>query len=133
MRSKIGREILAATPEDELIFVSWYADLVVRIHELLEEKGLTQKLLAERMGKTAPEISRWLSGDHNFTLRSLAKLQAELGGKLIYIPHKTEFTTVHKSRSSATVVKKFYRKPGDGYNEEYSVSDDMGAYDKLPA
>ena len=79
MRSKVFQRILENTPEDVDLFVDWYADLVVRIHQLLKEKNLSQKELAEKMGKQPSEISKWLSGAHNFTLRSLAKLSAELG------------------------------------------------------
>lgn len=94
MRSKIFQEILDETPDDVEIFVRLYADLVVRIHELLRENNITQKELAEKMEKNPSEISKWLSGEHNFTLRSLAKLSAELGEPLLEVPKKkvqTEF------------------------------------------
>lgn len=94
MRSKIFQEILDETPEDVEIFVRLYADLVVRINQLLREKGISQKELAEKMDKKPSEISKWLSGEHNFTLRSLAKLSAELGEPLLEVPKKkaqTEF------------------------------------------
>lgn len=94
MRSKIFQEILHQTPEDVDIFVRWYGDLVVRINELLREKGLSKKELAENLNKKPSEISKWLGGEHNFTLRSLAKLSAELGENLLEVPKKktpTEF------------------------------------------
>ena len=43
MRSKVAQEILAETPEETRIFVRQYADIVVRINELLLQKGYTQK------------------------------------------------------------------------------------------
>lgn len=94
MRSKIFQEILDETPEDVEIFVRLYAALVVRINQLLRENGITKKELAEKMDKKPSEISKWLSGEHNFTLRSLAKLSAELGEPLLEVPKKkvhTEF------------------------------------------
>jgi transcriptional regulator with XRE-family HTH domain len=94
MRSKIFQQILDETPEDVEIFVKLYADLVVRINQLLREKNISKKELAEKMDKKPSEISKWLSGDHNFTLRSLAKLSAELGEPLLEVPKKktqTEF------------------------------------------
>jgi len=134
MRSKIAKKILESTSEDELIFVSWYADIVIRIHELLESNGVSQKTLAERMGKTAPEISRWLSGEHNFTLKSLAKLQAELGGTILHIPHKTQFTNAYKSKSTHTVITGINKKRNSDYNEDYYVTEGRPSYsDKLPA
>ena len=76
MRSKIFQEILEETPEDVEIIVRLYADLVVRINQLLVENNISKKQLADKMDKKPSEISKWLSGEHNFTLRSLAKLSA---------------------------------------------------------
>jgi transcriptional regulator with XRE-family HTH domain len=92
MRSKTVDRLLKTTPEDIKIFVDLYADLTVRINELLREKGITKKELADRLDKSPSEISKWLSGEHNFTLRSLAKLSAELGEPLLEVPKisKTE-------------------------------------------
>lgn len=95
MRSKVFQRILDNTPKDVDIFVDWYADLLVRINQLLREKGITKKELAEKLDKNPSEISKWLSGEHNFTLRSLAKLSAELGEPLLEVSKKTaktEFT-----------------------------------------
>lgn len=86
MRSKTVDRLLKSTPKDVEIFVDWYADLVVRINQLLREKGISKKELAEKMDKNPSEISKWLSGEHNFTLRSLAKLSAELGEPLLEVP-----------------------------------------------
>jgi transcriptional regulator with XRE-family HTH domain len=91
MRSKIAQRIMAETPEETKIFVKKYGDIVVRVYQILKEKGITQKELAMQMGKTPSEISKWLSGEHNFTLRSLAKLEAELGKEIIYIPKQDSF------------------------------------------
>lgn len=88
MRSKIFQAVLDETPEDVAIFIKLYGDLVVRINQLLRDKKISRKELAERMEKSPSEISKWLSGEHNFTLRSLAKLSAELGETLIEVPKK---------------------------------------------
>lgn len=84
MRSKIAKKILSETPEEVKIFVRQYTDIVVRIHELMQLKGLTQKDLADRMDKKPSEINKWLKGNHNLTLKTIAKLEAELGGAIIY-------------------------------------------------
>lgn len=94
MRSKTVDRLLKNTPKDVEIFVDWYADLVVRINQLLHENNINKKELAEKMDKKPSEISKWLSGEHNFTLRSLAKLSSELGEPLMEVPKKktqTEF------------------------------------------
>jgi transcriptional regulator with XRE-family HTH domain len=88
MRSKTVDRLLKSTPKDVEIFVDWYADLVVRINQLLRENNINKKELAERMDKKPSEISKWLNGEHNFTLRSLAKLSAELGENLFEVPKR---------------------------------------------
>lgn len=88
MRSKTVDRLLKSTPKDVEIFVDLYADLMVRINQLLREKEISKKELAEKLDKKPSEISRWLSGEHNFTLRSLAKLSAELGEPLLEVPKK---------------------------------------------
>lgn len=85
MRAKFLQEIIDETPKDVEIFVRWYADLTVRINRILKEQGISQKDLAVSLGKNPSEINKWLKGNHNFTLRSLAKLQAELGEELIQV------------------------------------------------
>jgi transcriptional regulator with XRE-family HTH domain len=105
MRSKIAQRIMHDTPEETKIFVKKYGDIVVRVYQILREKGLTQKELAEQMGKSQSEISKWLSGDHNFTLRSLAKLEAELGSEIIYVPKKDSFYVQRGGQVKATVSK----------------------------
>ena len=56
-----------------------------RIHQLMTKQGITQKGLAKKMGKTETEISLWLSGQHNFTLKTLARISAVLGEDLIRV------------------------------------------------
>lgn len=88
MKSKLYKQILEETPLETKIFVDKYSDLIVRINQVLREQGISQKELAENMDKKPSEISRWLSGNQNITLRSIAKLEAELGETLIEIPTK---------------------------------------------
>ena len=49
MKSKVAERMMAKMPEDVKIFVDKYADIVVRINQLLKEKGLNQKDLAEKL------------------------------------------------------------------------------------
>ena len=54
-----------------------------RIYDLLEQKHMSQKDLAMKLGKTETEISRWLSGTHNLTMATLAKIAVALDDDLI--------------------------------------------------
>ena len=89
MKNKLFKSILDNAPKETDIFVEKYTSLVLRINQILKEKNISQKQLAENMDKKPSEISRWLNGGQNLTLRSIAKLEAELGESLIEIPNKT--------------------------------------------
>jgi transcriptional regulator with XRE-family HTH domain len=84
MRSKVAKKIQEETPEEVRIFVRQYTDIVLRITQLMEAKGYTQRDLAEKMNKRPSEINKWLKGYHNLTLKTIAKLEAELEAPIIY-------------------------------------------------
>ena len=79
------REALAEIPKDVSLQVNWSFGISDKIDALLKETGLSQKEFANKMGKTEAEVSRWLSGSHNFTLKTLARISAVLGKDLITI------------------------------------------------
>lgn len=105
MRSKVAQRILAETPEETKIFAKLYADIVVRVQQLLKEKGFSQKDLANKLEKRPSEINKWLVGEHNFTLRSLAKLEAELGDTIINVPHRKQVSSTEGNKTYITVYK----------------------------
>lgn len=57
-----------------------------KIDAIIKKKGMTQKEFAKKMNKTEAEVSRWLSGTHNFTLKTIAKITNVLGESIITIP-----------------------------------------------
>lgn len=56
-----------------------------RIYDILDKKGLSQKDFAQLLGKTETEVSRWLSGTHNLTLATIAKMSVALGVDIIQV------------------------------------------------
>ena len=61
-------------------------DVSDRIASILQDKGMTQRELAVGLGKSEAEVSRWLGGTQNFTLKTIAMIQDFLGEKLIVVP-----------------------------------------------
>lgn len=59
--------------------------IVDRIDLLLKEKGMTQREFAEALGKKEAEVSRWMRGTHNFTIRTFAKISNVLGTQIINV------------------------------------------------
>ena len=105
MRSKAVHRILDRTPLETKIFVRKYAELVLRINQVLEAKGINRKELAEKLGKRPSEISKWLNGDHNLTLKTIARLEAELGVELWYVPQLITLPLGKHSEVSFTVIR----------------------------
>lgn len=56
-----------------------------RLDFLMKEKGLSKKQFAEAIGKQPSEITRWLSGEHNFTISTLALLSTFFGQPIISV------------------------------------------------
>ena len=56
-----------------------------RLDALMHEKGLNKKQFAKALGKRPNEITRWLSGEHNFTISTLAMLSAFFGQPIITV------------------------------------------------
>ena len=56
-----------------------------RIYEILEARGMSQKDLARRLGKTETEVSRWLSGTHNLTMATICKISAALDAEVVKV------------------------------------------------
>ena len=73
-------------PKDIEYFVELNLDISDQISEYLNEKSWTQKDLANALGKTESEISKWMSGTHNLTLRSIAKISAVFDKNIITTP-----------------------------------------------
>lgn len=61
--------------------------IVDRIHDILEEKGLKQKDLALRLGKSEAEISKWMRGTHNFTIDTLISIEDALEAPILQVFH----------------------------------------------
>lgn len=112
MRSPILQNILDNTPKDVSIFIDKYTDLVIRINQLLKDKGYNQKTLSEKLGKKPSEIHKWLSGNHNFTLRSIAKLEAELGETLLEVPMKRPTSDSYSHFEKTTYRISVYKNTG---------------------
>ena len=56
-----------------------------RLTALMHERGLNKRQFAEALGKRPNEITRWLSGEHNFTISTLAMLTAFFNQPIITV------------------------------------------------
>ena len=56
-----------------------------KISSILKSKGMSQKEFAEKMQKSEAEISRWVGGTHNFTIKKIAKISDVLEEQIIQV------------------------------------------------
>ena len=87
IQNKLFRDCLAAIPAKQKAEFDLSFGIAERISEILKAKGLTQKDFARLLNKRDSEISKWLTGRHNFTTQTIARIETALGSKLISIAH----------------------------------------------
>jgi plasmid maintenance system antidote protein VapI len=61
-----------------------------KIHGILEERGLKAVDLARMLNKKPSEISKWLTGTHTFTTKTITKMETVLGEDIIHIEAQKE-------------------------------------------
>lgn len=77
--------IVASIPEAIRKEVEMEVAVSNRIYELMTKKGLSKAEFARSIGKRPCEITKWLSGQHNFTISTLAMLSAFFGESIISV------------------------------------------------
>ena len=70
--------------------------IVGRIHEILQAKGLKQKDLALQLGKKEAEISKWMRGTHNFTIDTLVSIEQALGAPILQVIHQKDIDQIYE-------------------------------------
>ncbi|MCH5223007.1 MAG: helix-turn-helix transcriptional regulator [Muribaculaceae bacterium] len=79
------RECLSKVSDKSRAEFNLSFEIATRIDDILKRKGMTQKELAAKMGKRESEISKWLTGRHNFTTNTIAGISYALGEPIILI------------------------------------------------
>ena len=87
IQNDLFRQCLAAIPAEQKAEFELSYGIAERISEILKSKGLTQKEFAGQLNKRESEISKWLTGRHNFTMQTIAKIETALGCRLIEVVH----------------------------------------------
>ncbi len=109
MANKLYQEILDNIPSDRKRFYKISMDIVDQIFDYLRQNNLSQKDLAAKLGKKESEISKWMSGNHNFSIKTIAKIEAVLGEDILLVPKFIE-----QKNQIANTLKSGRSKPGKG-------------------
>jgi transcriptional regulator with XRE-family HTH domain len=122
------KEAMDNVPPDSLEFADLSFAIIDRVHGIMERTpGMTQKKLAAKLGKKESEISRWLGGMHNLTLRNLARLNVALGSKVIVVPpadaHNTAF--IYTPSCTARASNPYAVKGADLHHHLVTTSEEI--------
>jgi len=79
------RELLSDITPEERAEARLSFQISNRLDSLMQERGLSKKQLADAIGKRPSEITRWLSGEHNFTISTLAMLSVFFGQPIVTV------------------------------------------------
>ncbi len=79
------REMVSQVPPEIKEEINLSFAISNKIDALMHERGLSKKQFADQIGKRPSEITRWLSGQHNFTISTLAMLSDFFGKSIISV------------------------------------------------
>ena len=82
---KTLEEMLGPIPEPIMKETELSFEISDRIFELMNERGLSKKQFADALGRRPSEITKWLSGQHNFTIATLGMLSAFFGQPIVTV------------------------------------------------
>lgn len=102
-------------------FVSKNLAITENVRIALENKGWKASDLAVAMEKSSSEVSKWLSGMHNLTLKSIIKMEMALGTELILTESEKEYHYVNlgiiKDQSKIVEAQGDYKKNRKDFDE----------------
>ncbi|MCH8534860.1 MAG: helix-turn-helix transcriptional regulator, partial [Flavobacteriaceae bacterium] len=64
-------------------FIERNLEITQQVCVILKNRGIKKSEFAKMLGKQASEVSKWLSGTHNLTLKSITKMEIALGVDLM--------------------------------------------------
>lgn len=84
LQEKLNR-IRQETPQEAKLMIDHSFAIVDRIDEIMTKNKISQRELAKLLGKKESEVSKWMRGTHNFTIKTIAKLEAILGEPILQL------------------------------------------------
>ena len=90
MASNIFNEILNTISEHELAESDIAFRVAQRIDFLMHKTNTSKSDLARGLDKDPAQISRWMSGEHNFSIKTLAQLELFFKDPILISPTAAE-------------------------------------------
>lgn len=86
-----------------------------KVRRILHGRGLSDKKFAKMLGKTPSEVSKWLSGSHNLTQKSIIKMEMALDVQLIYVEQVHKYVYLGKIEGNMKKEVEEYKKSMPAY------------------
>lgn len=127
--SNLIDELFQETSPEELEKTEKRMLLAAHIEDAMKRKGWKAKDLAKAIGKSPSEISKWLSGTHNFTSDTLFDLEKVLD-TCIFSREKSEDTvivnnwtfSISSSATDTSYEDSYYRNYKEIFNTKFTQS-----------
>ena len=103
-------------------FVEKNLAIVDKVRRAMEEKGWKSLDLANAMDKNPSEVSKWLTGMHNLTLKSIIKMEQALGVDLIHTDEELTFSNQNKSSGEKEESDSIAAEPKSKYHSKKKES-----------
>ncbi len=90
IKSQIIESLLKESKKELYESAKSKMQLAIRIKERMVKLGMSNTDLANKLDKNKSEITKWLSGTHNFTVDRLVEIGNVLGIKLLNVKEEPE-------------------------------------------
>jgi transcriptional regulator with XRE-family HTH domain len=91
LKGNVLKNLFEEMKEIEKVQVETKLNLAQALENLLKNKGISKSEFAAKLGKSPSEISKWMSGKHNFTIDTLMEIAHALKVDLMeLLKHKPE-------------------------------------------
>lgn len=106
-------------------FVEKNLAITEKVRLAMEAKGWKSQDLAKAMDKSPSEVSKWLSGMHNLTLKSIIKMEQALGICLVHTEPIKQYEYVYLGTIKGA---EDYTQKVNNYQESYADQEYAIAY-----
>ena len=104
MKKSILQEIIDNTPVATKKYVQKQGEIAAQISTILKDRSIKQKEFAKMLDMKESQLSKILAGNANLTLKTIAKIEAELDADIIQIPlfKSRNVTVVHRVKEKSS-------------------------------
>ncbi len=106
MALSIFNDILSTISEHELAESDIAFRVAQRIDFLMRKNSVSKSDLARGLDKDPAQISRWMSGEHNFSIKTLAQLELFFKEQILVSPTAAEEVDEYTQYVEQQAVKK---------------------------